>query len=156
MFKPACFALALCVALPTAAAGEMAPAEAAFDLQVNIGRRQIFIERSMQAIGVELPFVRGDGPADPAAPEALWRALRETGREGAMLQALFCGRRLAGRDACATAAPAWISADPTPTPTVAALAARLEELDAYLAPFVDKGCTLGRRKTGDHLFCSVE
>jgi hypothetical protein len=131
--------------------------EDAFDLQVNIGRRGIFIDRAMTAADIELPFViPADTPEDPQAPDALWRALRETAREGAILRELYCAKKLTGPAVCRRRAPGWISADPNPTPTLAVIRERLDELDAFLAPYIDKGCTMGRKKSGDDLFCSVE
>lgn len=158
MIRSALLAAALLGLCATAWAKPDVPEdEDPFILQVDIGRQAVFIERALNALGDELPIVRADGPEDPQRADALWRSLRETGREGAILKALYCARRLVPAADCRRARPpAWISADPEPLPSLPALRAHLDELVVFIDPFVRRGCELGRRARKDELYCSVE
>jgi hypothetical protein len=125
-------------------------------LQIDLGRTGVLIDRALDGFGVALPNVLEDR-GDEAELAALWRALRQTGREGVILKELACAKSPALRKACrAFKRPAWIEAEPAPVPALAVLRERADALYSSLEPFIDAGCKAGVRRTKDAMFCSVE
>lgn len=125
-------------------------------LRIDVGRRAVLIARAIAGLGVALPDVIGEVDAGPERA-ALWRAVREAGREGVILKELACARGLAPRKACrAFKAPLWIGAQPSPVPSLALLRGFEEELGERFDPFVEAGCAAGAARRKDRLYCSVE
>jgi hypothetical protein len=128
----------------------------AFILMVDIGRTGVFIDRTRDALGLDIPHVLSDGEIDAQTLPGMWRNLRVTGREAVVMHEIYCSRRMLTRAVCTAKPPAFISAQPNPVPDKAAIEKHLAELQAYFQPVLDAGCTLGKKRTGDAMFCSVE
>jgi hypothetical protein len=159
MKRLACALVALLCLHGPASAQTPAPEDdqEAFSLQIDIGRHGVLIDHALDGLGVALPYVARDDDGLGADAEDLWRGLREAGREGVILKEIACAKRVVGPKRCAAfEAPTWISAQPTPVPSLATLRTYEEELGAALDPFVEAGCAAGRRRDKDPMFCSVE
>lgn len=164
MPHPILRALAFAIALACAATAQAQPSPAepedAFVLQIDVGRHSVFVDKAFAAIGAEIPFVFIEGPAadEPAdSAPAIWRALRQTGRDAVIAKELYCAKGLLGRQTCANLKPPlWIGAEPTPVPSYTQLRAHEIALSIYMEPVVGRACALGRAKFKDPMFCSVE
>ena len=129
----------------------------AFILQIDVGRHGVLVGRALEGMGVNIPYVLSENGGIGADGVDIWRGLREIGRDGLFLKEIACAKGLVGPKRCARfKAPTWISAEPTPVPSLVTLRTYEEELGAALAPFVDAGCAAGRRRAKDDMFCSVE
>ena len=153
-------ALALCAALgllnAASAAGPGADDDDAPTLRIDVGRTIVLIGRALEGLGAPLPDVLDDRP-EGSELAALWRALREAGRDGIVLKEVACAKGAAPRKACrAFKAPAWIGAQPAPVPARPVLRAYADALYRRLEPFIDAGCEAGVRRAKEPMFCSVE
>lgn len=149
----------LCSAALAQPAPEAAPADDqdAFILQIDVGRHGVLIDRAFEGAGVTIPIVFSENGGIGADAPDIWRGLREIGRDGVILKEILCAKGLVGPKTCkAFKAPTWISAQPTPTPSLVTLRTYEEELGAAFGPFVEAGCKAGKRRTQDDMFCSVE
>lgn len=135
----------------------VAEPEDAFILQIDVGRHNVFIDKAFEGIGVKIPYVFRENGGIGADEPDIWLGLREIGRDGVVLKEIMCAKGHVGPKRCARAKPpTWIDAQPTPVPHLATLRTYEEELAAFLDPFVEVGCRLGRARTKDDMFCSVE
>jgi hypothetical protein len=142
--------------VPPAAIGATQTSEDNFILMVDIVRTGIFLDRALEAGDFSIPFVVVDTlPADPQSLTVLWRNLRQTGREAVIVKELYCAKGLVKGAPCKQSPPAFIQAD-APAPNHATQVAHLQALQTYLEPFIDVACALGKAKTKDDMFCSVE
>jgi hypothetical protein len=129
----------------------------AFILQIDVGRHFVLVDRALAGVGAKIPIVISELGGFGADGADIWRGLRETARDGVFLKEIMCAKYLVGPRTCrAFKAPDWISAEPTPVPSIKQLRAYEEELSAMLDPYVEAGCKAGRRRTKDDMFCSVE
>jgi hypothetical protein len=142
---------------PTAPPNAAAADEDLFILQIDIGRVAVFVDRAHTAADINIPYaLKSSVDEDPSAPPNLWRDLREVGRDVVIVKEIYCAKGLVKGAPCKQAPPAFLSADPDPTPDKAGLQKHLEELQTYFEPFLTKACTLGRARTKDEMYCSVE
>jgi hypothetical protein len=149
---------------PPAPAAAAAPADAAptdqelFILMIDVGRTGVFLDRAATAAGVEIPYVMiPEQPGlDPQSEQAIWRSLRQYGRDAVFFKEIYCARGFVKGAPCAAKPPAFIGAEDSPVPDKAALAKHLEELQIYFDPILQAACARGKRETKDDMFCSVE
>ena len=133
------------------------PSVDAFALQIDIGRHGALVDHALDGLGVHLPYVQDARVGIGADADDLWRAIREIGRDGAILKEIACVRGEVGPKRCAAfAAPVWISAPATPAPDLATLRVYEQELGTAMGPFVAAGCAAAIRRDRDPMACSVE
>lgn len=127
-------------------------------LMINTGRMGMFLDRAGMAIDFEAPFVSiPEMPGlEPNSEQAIWRNLRAYGRDAVFYQQIYCSRGLIKGAPCQAKPPEFISQEDSPPPDKAALEKHLAELDAYFEPTLGEACKIGKAKTKDDMFCSVE
>ncbi|WP_129776812.1 hypothetical protein [Peristeroidobacter soli] len=98
----------------------------------------------------------GDRPVDHSAH--LFRA--DVARKGAALDLVLLRNRLLAMELVKPSdlhsVPAWIFEPPTSKVSADTLAARLDWTAGEATELVEVGCNIGRQKTNETLFCSVE
>jgi hypothetical protein len=126
-----------------------------FIVMIGAERWGVLIDKAMTAVR-ERPL------SDRREPDAaeLYRADRAT-KDGAaallMLRNEICGTGLLDEAQCQlTDWPAWTSEPPTASTPIAVIQQRSDWLGLTMQPFVDAGCDLGRRTSGDRQYCDVE
>ena len=166
MKAEACAGLALlalaasaCAAAPSQApppvpAGEAGEPIDAFDLAIAAGRWSVLIERSREGL-YRRPF-------DPAAPDEDDRlridaSLKTSALAMLALRAELCRFGEGGPEPCAPlTVPGWVVEPPSAGLSLEELEARNDWVGEQTFRFIGAGCEIGRRESGDDLFCSVE
>ncbi|MFC4311240.1 hypothetical protein ACFPN2_19230 [Steroidobacter flavus] len=154
------FALAL--SLQTVAKDEKSRVQQEFEedptnLAIDSGRWSALIERSNSGLDL-LERPAGDRPIDHAA--YLFRA--DVAQKGAALDLLLLRNRLLAMelvkpsDLRSATVPDWIFEPPTSKVSADTLTARLDWIAVEANELVEVGCNIGRQKTDEALFCSVE
>lgn len=127
------------------------------NLATNSARWSFIIDHSNSGLDLmERPTT--DGPRD----HAYWLLSADWGLKDDALKLLQLRNRLLSTglvkpsDLHSTKWPAWIFEPPTSKESPDVLAARLDWLEKEASELVEIGCKIGREKSGEELFCSVE
>jgi hypothetical protein len=153
---------ALALSIQIAAKDEKSEAQLEFEedptnLGMDAGRWSVLIELSNS--GLDLL----EQPAAEFSTDHATHLLRaDTALKGAALELLLLRNRLLGMglvkssDARSKRWPAWIFEPPTSEVSPDTLVARLSWFEAEASELTEIGCEIGRQKTDEPLFCSVE
>lgn len=132
---------------------EAEPAIDPFYLAIDIERYGVLIDRGLEAL--EVTPIAPEGWQEDEHQRA-YAALKSAWRNLGYLESLMCSKELAPAEACAAfTEPAWLGSD-EPLPSLEELEARMNVLAEAQGPFVEAACEIGRARTGDEMFCSVE
>jgi hypothetical protein len=123
-----------------------------FVLGIDVGRMGMFTDRIKDAAEfIETPATGGDELIGVS------RKLRLTTLEFLAQKERLCDELKFTEQSCVKMAPpAWLARDPNETITPHQLLARIEQVQEMMGPLMDVACTLGKEKSKDELFCSVE
>jgi len=153
---------ALAFSIQTVAKGEKSEAQQDFEddpsnLAIDSGRWSVLFDRSNSGLDLlEQPTT--DGPHD----HAYWLLRADAALKGSAIDLLQLRNRLLymelvkPSDLNSKSWPAWIFEPPTSKQSPDVLSARLAWLENEAAELVEIGCEIGREKSSDTLFCSVE
>jgi hypothetical protein len=153
---------ALASSIQTVAKGAKSQAQQDFEespssLAIDSERWSVLIDRSNS--GLDLSEVQTtDGPDD----HAYWLLRADAALKGSAIDLLQLRNRLLNRglvkpsDLHSTRWPAWIFEPPTSKESPDVLSTRLDWLEEQATELVEIGCKIGREKSNDTLFCSVE
>lgn len=140
---------------PSAVAADEADPMEPFIVMIGAERWGVLIDKAMTAVR-ERPL-----GSDPGLETSdLYRADRATKDGAAALLALrneICGAGLMTEAQCVLRDwPAWTTDLPTASTPLKVIEQRSDWLGLAMQPFVDAGCDLGRRTSGDRQYCDVE
>ena len=153
---------ALATSIQTVAKGGKSKAQQAFEddpseLAISSGRWSVLFDRSHSGLDLlEQPAT--DGPLD----HAYWLLRADTALKDGAFGLLQLRNRLLymglvkPSDLHSTRWPAWIFEPPSSKESPDVLSARLDWLENEADELVEIGCKIGREKSDDTLFCSVE
>lgn len=126
--------------------------EDVFIMTIDAGRMSIFVDRINSAAElVETPALGGDELIGVA------RNVRIAALEFLLTKERLCKDAKFIEQSCVQITPPrWLAEDPSHKVTVKQVQARIEQVQTMMTPLIDAACTLGKEKSGDGLFCSVE
>ena len=126
-------------------------------LAISSGRWSVLFDRSNSGLDLlEQPAT--DGPLD----HAYWLLRADAALKGGALELLQLRNRLVymglikPSDLHSTRWPQWLFEPPSSKQSPDALSARLDWLEKEANALVEIGCKIGREKSSNELFCSVE
>ena len=126
-------------------------------LAIDCGRMPFIIERSEAGLDLAVPKAKVSLSLEAESLLNADRALKETAMRLLLLRNRLLEMGLVkAQEARTTVWPRWIFEPPSGSESPDTLDARLAWISTEAAKLTEIGCEIGRKKTKDPLFCSVE